>query len=79
MLSWPLSRVLGCDYFAKCENLQPVGAFKIRGGVNLLGSFSDAERRAGQAPAITASRLRSRGGCSACASSFTRQSRAQTR
>jgi threonine dehydratase len=33
-----ISDELGCDYYAKLENLQPVGAFKVRGGVNLVGS-----------------------------------------
>jgi threonine dehydratase len=33
-----LSRELGCDYYVKLENLQPVGAFKVRGGVNLVGN-----------------------------------------
>ncbi|HKY30029.1 MAG TPA: threonine/serine dehydratase [Pyrinomonadaceae bacterium] len=33
-----LSDQLGCEYYAKLENLQPVGAFKVRGGVNLVGS-----------------------------------------
>jgi threonine dehydratase len=32
-----LSEALGCDYYLKLENLQPVGAFKVRGGVNLVG------------------------------------------
>src|SRR5438876_11406310 len=32
-----LSEELGCDYYAKLENLQPTGAFKVRGGVNLVG------------------------------------------
>ena len=31
-----ISEALGCDYHAKLENLQPVGAFKVRGGVNLV-------------------------------------------
>jgi threonine dehydratase len=31
-----LSELLGCTLFLKCENMQPVGAFKIRGGINLL-------------------------------------------
>jgi threonine dehydratase len=31
-----LSQELDCDYYAKLENLQPVGAFKVRGGVNLV-------------------------------------------
>ena len=41
---WSLSQQLGCDYYAKCENLQPVGAFKVRGGINLVGQL-DAESR----------------------------------
>jgi threonine dehydratase len=32
-----ISDELGCDYYAKLENLQPIGAFKVRGGVNLVG------------------------------------------
>lgn len=38
-----LSEDLDCDYYAKLENLQPVGAFKVRGGVNLVGSFGADE------------------------------------
>lgn len=34
-----LSEDLDCDYYAKLENLQPVGAFKVRGGVNLVGTL----------------------------------------
>ncbi|MCL4425905.1 MAG: pyridoxal-phosphate dependent enzyme [Firmicutes bacterium] len=30
-----LGRALGCEAFVKCENTQPVGAFKVRGGINL--------------------------------------------
>ncbi len=48
LFSYPgLSGVTGCEYFVKHENHQPVGAFKIRGGVNLVGTLSDEERRAG--------------------------------
>lgn len=36
-----LSEALGCDYHAKLENLQPTGAFKVRGGVNLVGSIRE--------------------------------------
>ena len=36
-----LSRLLGCSYHVKCENLQPVGSFKVRGGVNLVGRLGD--------------------------------------
>lgn len=32
-----LSAALDCDYYLKLENLQPTGAFKVRGGVNLVG------------------------------------------
>jgi threonine dehydratase len=34
-----ISEALDCDYYAKLENLQPIGAFKVRGGVNLVGSL----------------------------------------
>ena len=33
-----ISELLGCHYYAKLENLQPIGAFKVRGGVNLVGT-----------------------------------------
>ena len=33
-----ISAALDCDYYAKLENLQPTGAFKVRGGVNLVGN-----------------------------------------
>jgi threonine dehydratase len=48
-----LSELLGCDYYAKFENLQPSGAFKVRGGVNLVGTLSDQERLAGLVSAST--------------------------
>jgi len=48
-----LSSELGCDYYAKLENLQPVGAFKVRGGVNLIGTASDEEKRSGLVSAST--------------------------
>ncbi|MEW6750858.1 MAG: threonine/serine dehydratase [Candidatus Latescibacterota bacterium] len=51
--SWGLSRLLGCEYWVKCENCQPVGAFKVRGGVNLVGRLSPQERRAGVIAAST--------------------------
>ena len=31
-----ISDLLDCDYYAKLENLQPTGAFKVRGGINLV-------------------------------------------
>lgn len=42
-----LSELLGCSYFVKHENHQPIGAFKIRGGINLVSTLSDDERNAG--------------------------------
>jgi threonine dehydratase len=48
-----LSDELGFDYYAKCENLQPVGAFKVRGGVNLVGTATDEEKQAGLISAST--------------------------
>src|SRR6185369_7771041 len=41
--SHKLSEALGCDYYAKLESLQPTGAFKVRGGVNLVGTLTDAD------------------------------------
>ncbi len=48
-----LSKLLGSDYYAKCENLQPIGAFKVRGGVNLVGNANSEEKRAGLVTAST--------------------------
>ncbi len=45
---WPgLSKLAGCQVFLKHENHQPVGAFKVRGGVYLVGSLSSKEREKG--------------------------------
>jgi threonine dehydratase len=48
-----ISELLDCDYYAKLENLQPTGAFKVRGGVNLVGTASDEERQRGVVAAST--------------------------
>jgi threonine dehydratase len=48
-----ISEELGFDYYAKLENLQPVGAFKVRGGVNLVGNATEEERRNGMVSAST--------------------------
>lgn len=46
--NWPgLSELLGCELHLKHENHQPVGAFKVRGGINLVGTLTDEERTAG--------------------------------
>lgn len=46
--NWPgLSDLLGCELHLKHENHQPVGAFKVRGGINLVGTLTEEERAAG--------------------------------
>jgi threonine dehydratase len=48
LYEWPaLSQLLGCRFFLKHENHQPVGAFKVRGGINLVGTLNDDEKAAG--------------------------------
>jgi threonine dehydratase len=42
-----LSKDVGCELFIKHENHQPVGAFKVRGGVNLIAALPEEERRRG--------------------------------
>ena len=48
-----LDELLGADVFVKHENHQPVGAFKVRGGVNLVSQLSADERRRGVVAAST--------------------------
>ncbi|HEX8499774.1 MAG TPA: threonine/serine dehydratase [Pyrinomonadaceae bacterium] len=48
-----LDRLLGARVFVKHENLQPTGAFKVRGGVNLVSRLSGEERAAGVVTAST--------------------------
>ncbi len=48
LYEWPgLSSLLGCRFYLKHENHQPTGAFKVRGGINLVATLSEAERQAG--------------------------------
>ena len=42
-----LSRELGFEAYLKLENLQPIGAFKVRGGVYLASTLSEEERARG--------------------------------
>lgn len=42
-----LGAALGCRAFLKLENLNPTGAFKVRGGVNLISTLSPEERARG--------------------------------
>src|SRR6185312_8428875 len=48
-----LSDRLGADVVVKHENHQPIGAFKVRGGVNLVAQLSAEERERGVVTAST--------------------------
>ena len=49
-----LDELVGTQTWVKHENHQPICAFKVRGGINLLARLSDAERRRGVITASTA-------------------------
>ncbi len=49
----PLDALIGTEVWVKHENYQPVGAFKVRGGVNLVASMSAEERSRGIVSAST--------------------------
>jgi threonine dehydratase len=48
-----LNELLNADVFVKHENHQPVGAFKVRGGINLISQLNADERRRGVIAAST--------------------------
>jgi threonine dehydratase len=48
-----LDRFVGAEVFVKHENHNPTGAFKVRGGVNLVSRLSDDERVRGVISAST--------------------------
>jgi threonine dehydratase len=48
-----LNELVGAQVFVKHENHQPVGAFKVRGGVNLVSQLSAEERERGVIAAST--------------------------
>jgi threonine dehydratase len=48
-----LSQLIGAKVWVKHENHQPIGAFKVRGGLNLAANLSEAERQAGLYTAST--------------------------
>jgi threonine dehydratase len=48
-----LDELLGAEVFVKHENHQPVGAFKVRGGVNLVSQLGADERARGVVTAST--------------------------
>ena len=54
LLEYPgLSEALGFQAYVKHENYQPTGAFKIRGGINLISQLSPDERKQGVITAST--------------------------
>lgn len=54
LYSYPgLNGLLGTETWIKHENHQPVGSFKIRGGLNLAANLSDSEKVAGLYTAST--------------------------
>lgn len=54
-----LAEALGFRIVLKCEHLNPTGAFKVRGGVNLLAAIPDVERRRGVIAASTGNHAQS--------------------
>jgi threonine dehydratase len=51
--SLALSEQLDCNLYLKCENLQPIGAFKVRGGIYLMSQLEPEYRVAGVVTAST--------------------------
>ncbi|WP_068474865.1 pyridoxal-phosphate dependent enzyme [Saccharicrinis aurantiacus] len=49
LTSQSINEITGANLFFKCENLQKVGAFKIRGAINAVFSLSDEEAAKGVA------------------------------
>lgn len=48
-----LSELVGADVWVKHENHLPTGAFKVRGGINLVSQLAPAERKRGLVTAST--------------------------
>lgn len=48
-----LDELLGATVFVKHENYQPIGAFKVRGGINFMAHLAPAERARGVVTAST--------------------------
>jgi threonine dehydratase len=54
MRSYPaINNLIGAEVFIKHENYQPTGAFKVRGGVNLVSQLSEEEKARGVISAST--------------------------
>lgn len=48
-----LDELLGAEVYVKHENYQPIGAFKIRGGINFMAHLDEAARACGVVTAST--------------------------
>lgn len=48
-----LSEILNCQAYIKHENHQPTGAFKVRGGINLISRLSQEDKQKGVIAAST--------------------------
>jgi len=54
LISYPaINKLVGTDVYIKHENAQPVGAFKVRGGINLIIQLSEEEKKRGVIGAST--------------------------
>lgn len=54
LYSYPaMNALLGTEVYIKHENFQPVGAFKVRGGINLISQLGPEERQRGVIAAST--------------------------
>ncbi len=54
-----LDAALGCRAYLKCENLNPTGAFKVRGGIALLSTLDDEQKARGVLAASTGNHAQS--------------------
>ena len=48
-----INNLVGTEVYIKHENYQPIGAFKVRGGINLISQLSPGERARGVITAST--------------------------
>ncbi|KPK02169.1 MAG: threonine ammonia-lyase [Anaerolineae bacterium SG8_19] len=48
-----LDRLLGAEAYIKHENYQPIGSFKVRGGINLISQLTEEEKERGVVTAST--------------------------
>jgi threonine dehydratase len=54
-----LDAALGCRAYLKCENLNPTGAFKVRGGITLLSTLGEEQKARGVLAASTGNHAQS--------------------